>query len=870
MSNFRFHIHAPFAATVARDNIKDIAENTALITCIAELAVSSLHDIKAIGEITRNSNALLVVDAISGLLAEDLQADAWGVDVVVSGSQKGLMLPPGLSFISVNDRAWKLVESSTSARTYFDLRRYRKAMADHDTPFTPAISLVVALEEALQLVSEKGAPQILKRTEIFAEAARAGIQAIGLELFARNPGNGLTAVKIPQGIIGKELMKRMYEEYRVVVAGGQGELAGKIIRIAHMGDILNRPEDFLIGLHSLERVLTELGYSVPPGVGVRAAQDVFARAGIHVQLPYYLRKDLPSEALDRAERYVRRPVLGGNWKDKMDSDEDASALLRAIGSQLTGKETIEIFIAPSPSQFRTIGRVTRLLEGRGEIPVGHLLLGAQDVSAKDPREKGAFTGASATIRQLLRYGVTYVVVGHSERRHGEEQGVRESSQVVNAKVKLLLAHGLKPVVAVGETFDEKENKETFKVIEDQIRESLAGLTPEQMKDVVIAYEPVWAIGEKAKRAATREEANEVQRFIRGLLIDMFDEKVGSETRIQYGGSVNPTNVTDFIAMPNVDGALIGGASLEAVKFVAIAKAVNDFARDGGTRAEGSLRTMAEGTIAALQANPAIGEKDFYARFKRLVHPDVLLEDFRDPLVLALLREIFILADEADNSVQSPMMAENDLYLPGISRALLRLRKIFSTQGPIRIVLSSSELLDERIITNPAALQTILEATQGILFFTEPSDIDYAEISEAYSGMLKPSDERFISDLADLPPGKAVIFLLNEEDRDLLDLHDKFLVPILMKGNIGTAFVVPLMDRRGDEFHFAQTDFTEKIYLATLLASQISSLKDLRTLNNIVKLLLVGVTQSDALARMRFSQKDMSRAKAEALVILQGM
>jgi aspartate aminotransferase-like enzyme len=247
-------------------------EAKAVFTTLLETSTGVVHDINAIGALTRNSQAVLVVDAISGLLAEACQTDAWGIDVLVTGSQKGLMLPPGLAFVSVSERAWTLIEASKSPRYYYDLRLYRKAATDDDTPFTSAVSLVVALDEALNAVLAAGLEQTIQRCAQLGRATRAGMAALGLELFATRPANGVTAVKIPTGVDGKLLTKQMYDTHHVMVAGGQGQMAGKIFRFAHMGHI--GPEDVLAGFTALEQTLQALGYAVTAGAGVKAAQAV--------------------------------------------------------------------------------------------------------------------------------------------------------------------------------------------------------------------------------------------------------------------------------------------------------------------------------------------------------------------------------------------------------------------------------------------------------------------------------------------------------------------------------------------------------------------------------------------------------------------
>ena len=245
----------------------------AVFTTLLETSTGVVNDIEAIGKIVKNSAAALVVDAISGLLAEDCRTDAWGIDVVVTGSQKGLMLPPGLAFMSISERAWTLIDQSKSPRYYTDLRLYKKALADDDTPFTSAVSLVIATDESLKLVLAQGVPAVLARCALMAQATRAAAKALGLELFSKRPGNGVTAIKVPAGLDGKQLVKLMYDRSKVMVAGGQGSMAGKIFRFAHMGFI--SPDDVLSGVAALEGALKELNFNFTAGAGIKAAQAVF-------------------------------------------------------------------------------------------------------------------------------------------------------------------------------------------------------------------------------------------------------------------------------------------------------------------------------------------------------------------------------------------------------------------------------------------------------------------------------------------------------------------------------------------------------------------------------------------------------------------
>src|SRR3989338_308643 len=245
----------------------------AVFATLCETSTGVVHDVQGLAAVTRKSAAVLVIDAISGLLADECRTDEWGVDVVVTGSQKGLMLPPGLAFLSLSERAWAFVESAKTPRSYFDLRLYKKSLADDDTPFTSAVSTVIALDEALKLILQRGVPQTIHRCARMSQATRAGMEALGLRLFAKRPSNGVTAVNVPAGVDGKQLTKRMYDQAHVMGAGGEGGVAGKIFRFAHMGFI--SPEDVLNGFAALEKTLSTLNYQFASGSGVKAAQAVF-------------------------------------------------------------------------------------------------------------------------------------------------------------------------------------------------------------------------------------------------------------------------------------------------------------------------------------------------------------------------------------------------------------------------------------------------------------------------------------------------------------------------------------------------------------------------------------------------------------------
>jgi aspartate aminotransferase-like enzyme len=243
------------------------------------------HDIEGIAKIVRaqGEETLLVVDAITGLGTTHLDMDGWGVDFIIGGSQKALMVPPGLAYCAVSDRAWRRMDTTTSPRFYFDLRKERKAAAKGESAYTPPTSLFAALGAALQFIRgmgngelAKGREALIDNAELCAAMTRAGAQALGLKLFAASPAAALTAIASPEGIDSGKIIKEFREGFEAVVANGQGEMKGHLFRIAHIGyyDYL----DTIGILGALEHVLTSVtGKPVEYGSAVRAAQEVYAR-----------------------------------------------------------------------------------------------------------------------------------------------------------------------------------------------------------------------------------------------------------------------------------------------------------------------------------------------------------------------------------------------------------------------------------------------------------------------------------------------------------------------------------------------------------------------------------------------------------------
>jgi aspartate aminotransferase-like enzyme len=254
------------------DILKEDKKIKAVYVTLCETSTGVAADIEAIGRVLKNYEAVLVVDAISGLAAVPIKTDEWGADVVVSGSQKGLMIPPGLAFVSVSPKAWQVIEKSTLPKYYFDFKAYKKALGKTDTPFTPAVNLMIALREALKIIKEEGLDVIFERHKKLAFAVRSAVKAMGLELFSPDAySDGVTAVKVPQGIDGEKLVKTMRDKYGVGIAGGQDELKGKIFRIATMGYIT--ASDLVVCIATIETVLNEMGYKFQLGSGVRTLEE---------------------------------------------------------------------------------------------------------------------------------------------------------------------------------------------------------------------------------------------------------------------------------------------------------------------------------------------------------------------------------------------------------------------------------------------------------------------------------------------------------------------------------------------------------------------------------------------------------------------
>lgn len=244
----------------------------------SETSTGSQHDVRRMGEAVKRTDALFVVDAITGLGTMPLDIDGWGLDVVIGGSQKAFMIPPGLAFVSVSAKAWARAESSTIPRCYFDLRRERKNAALGESAWTPNTSLLLALAEALKYIQSIGMDNLVKNAQLLAEATRAAVTELDLELFSTSPGSSVTAVRAPKGMDSGVIVKEFRNRFNAIITNGQGSMKGQIFRLAHLGyfDF----HDLFAVIAELEIILAAQGIPVRFGSAVAAVQNVYAEAAL--------------------------------------------------------------------------------------------------------------------------------------------------------------------------------------------------------------------------------------------------------------------------------------------------------------------------------------------------------------------------------------------------------------------------------------------------------------------------------------------------------------------------------------------------------------------------------------------------------------
>jgi aspartate aminotransferase-like enzyme len=245
----------------------------------SETSTGAAHDVRAMGEAVKKTGAIFVVDAITGLGTMPLDIDSWGLDIVIGGSQKAFMVPPGLAFLSISPKAWAQMETAKLPRYYFNLRREKKFAANGESAWTASTALMLALNEALQYIKNIGMPKLIANAEQLARATRESCQALGLELFAGdNPSASVTAVKAPEGLDSGVIVKEFRDRFGAIIANGQGEMKGRIFRIAHLGYF--DAADLFAVIAELELILYAHGIPVTLGSGVAAVQRVYAEIQI--------------------------------------------------------------------------------------------------------------------------------------------------------------------------------------------------------------------------------------------------------------------------------------------------------------------------------------------------------------------------------------------------------------------------------------------------------------------------------------------------------------------------------------------------------------------------------------------------------------
>jgi aspartate aminotransferase-like enzyme len=272
---------APYGSAVRPEAVDSaLRENPAAKAVFVQASESSTgaaHDVEAMGRAVAKTDAVFIVDAITGIGTMPLDIDRWGLDICISGSQKAFMIPPGLAFLSVSKKAWKMTETAKLPHFYFDLRKEKKSGDAGESSWTPATSLVLALAEALKYIRAMGMDKLVANAQLLAKAAREAMTSIGLELFAPEfPGAAVTAVKAPEGMDSGTIVKDLRNRFGAIITNGQGSMKGQIFRLAHIG-YFDFP-DLFATLAALELVLAERGYPVTFGTSVAAAQRVYAGA----------------------------------------------------------------------------------------------------------------------------------------------------------------------------------------------------------------------------------------------------------------------------------------------------------------------------------------------------------------------------------------------------------------------------------------------------------------------------------------------------------------------------------------------------------------------------------------------------------------
>ena len=269
-------LETPWGQAVDPDQVAEALRQhpdaVAVLGTLSETSTGTGHPVEAIGRVVARTPAVFVVDGISGVGAMECRMDAWGIDLLCVGSQKALMLPPGLAFVGVGSKAWTKIDAFEAPSYYFNLKAARQKMLEFDTPFTPAHTLILALRTALKRILDEGIENVWRRHRVMSEAGQAGVRALGLELYSARPAEGLTAFRVPEGVKDSQIRGRLFDRFGITTIGGQGKVKGQIVRIGHLGYMDEL--DVVAGLAALELVLSELGLDVEPGCAVTAAQQV--------------------------------------------------------------------------------------------------------------------------------------------------------------------------------------------------------------------------------------------------------------------------------------------------------------------------------------------------------------------------------------------------------------------------------------------------------------------------------------------------------------------------------------------------------------------------------------------------------------------
>jgi aspartate aminotransferase-like enzyme len=255
--------------------LKDDPSICAVVVVHCETSTAAASNIEAIAKVVAKTPAVFIVDAISSAGAMPIKVDEWGIDIVCTGSQKALMLPPGLAFATVSEKAWQIIEANKPKAFYFDYRAYRKAIKDTDTPYTSALTLVKGLNKSLEMIQKEGIEKIWARVSKLAAATRAAFPAMGVKLYPQDPADSVTAFWVPEGIDEAAFRKTLRAEFGVHLAAGQGKIKGKVVRITNMGYI--DQVDIIGALSAIEIVLTRMGHKFTLGAGLAAAQKILCQ-----------------------------------------------------------------------------------------------------------------------------------------------------------------------------------------------------------------------------------------------------------------------------------------------------------------------------------------------------------------------------------------------------------------------------------------------------------------------------------------------------------------------------------------------------------------------------------------------------------------